>query len=1248
MREKSQLRSVLILCLALIATLLPAATRPTAADTNAFSLTTQVSPPGSGTVNVNPGPPYTQNQVVTLSATANAGFVFDKWILDDGGKWWNGGWDYRVEVTAGAAGTARKNKPAEFPLNFTTLWSSLSTTGTLDPNSIRVVEVDGSDNVIDADVPFQFDKATDFNPANKAAGTLVLIMEGNTAAGATRRYHVYFDVTGKGFTPPVVPAQVTLTETPDEGIASYKVQNATGTIFVHKVSGGVSSYNDVDGDDWVTWSTAAGAAGAFRGIPNATGGNNDGVFHPGPGQMTNPTLSTGPIKATLHFLGKNVQGDTSRWEGTFEIYPDYVIFTMLATKISPAKAYPFWFLYEGTPGGHLDPNVDFVMRSNGIQTLAGQTWDGDLPDEEWVYVADPTSGADGRAIYLINHTDDTKHDTYFTDTGKVMTILGFGRQGSSILLESATVPRELIFGLMDETLIDDAKPIIYNADRALNVNVGAAKSRAGASLGTNPTVQFTITGEHTIIAQFKPTTYTVNVTISPANTGTVTKTPNKASYNHGELVTLAAAPTAAGYSFAGWDGDVTGTTNPVTVPVTKNMEVTALFAQSFTVTASANPGAGGVVTLSPPGPTYAPGAQVTATATANSGYTFTNWSGGLSGNEPVKTFTVSGNMNIVAHFDQAQFTFNATAGAGGSVTWSPLKDLYAAGEIVTVTAAPDDGYAFQGWTGDITSNVNPLEWTITGNTTVQANFVATQTYALNVTIPSGGGTVTADPPNVGEYPAGTVVTLTAVPDTDKVFLGWSGDASGSNLTAQVTMSADRNVTATFGEDAYPLNVTVNPPAGGTVSKQPNQALYAPGTVVTLTASANQGWTFTGWSGDASGTNPTTTVTVPVGGADVTASFTAPGPFTLNIAANLGNGDGTVTVEPEKDEYAFGEVVTLTATPDEGSVFTGWAGDLSGATNPVNVTMDDDKTIAATFIVPAGPFSDNFNTCQLAPHWSEIDPLGDGTFALNGRQLLITAPEGDNHNVWSDGINAPRVMQDADNVNFEYVVKFDSLVTANAQMQGIIIEQDAQNFARFDFEYNYTGSSTDLVKAYAATITAGAAKKRISVDIPVASAVYLRVARAGTTWRMSYSANGIDWIDADPPIKNYTLNVTSVGPFAGNVGIQNNPAPAHTAIVDFFHNTADGPLPADAPLLNITTIGGGAVTTNPPVAQVACGQTVTLTATPGVGFTFGGWSGGLTGTQTTASLLVNGPTDVTATFVALDKQFVMLPMIVNQP
>src|SRR5690606_13312829 len=167
-----------VLSLLAIATVMLSAVRPLAADTDAFSLTVQVDPPGSGTVDRDPGPPYSQNQVVTLTATPAAGFVFDRWVLADDTKWWDTDWDYRVEVTADAAGYARKNKPAEFDLNFSQLWTSLGKTGTLDPNSIRVVEVDGSGDVIDADVPFQFDKAADYNAASKAAGTLVLIMEG--------------------------------------------------------------------------------------------------------------------------------------------------------------------------------------------------------------------------------------------------------------------------------------------------------------------------------------------------------------------------------------------------------------------------------------------------------------------------------------------------------------------------------------------------------------------------------------------------------------------------------------------------------------------------------------------------------------------------------------------------------------------------------------------------------------------------------------------------------------------------------------------------------------------------------------------------------------------------------------------------------------------------------------------------------------------------------------------------------------
>ena len=1238
MNGKPQLRSIVVLCLlAIVATLL-SSTRPLAAEANAFKLTLQVDPPGSGTAVANPGPPYSQNQVVTLTATPGAGYEFDRWVLADDTKWWDAGWDYRVEVTANAAGFPRKNKPAEFDLDFTQLWSSLGASGTLDPNSIRVVEVDSGDNVIDADVPFQFDKAAGFNAATKAAGTIVIIMEGNTAAGAERTYHVYFDVTGKGFPAPSVTPQVILSEQQDEGVASFKIQNATGTMFIHKSGGGVSSFNDLNGNDWVSWNDSTGAAGKWRGIPNSTGGNNAGTFHPGPGSMTPTVLSSGPVKTTIHFIGKKIQGDIDRWEGTFEIYPTYTTFTMVKARVSAAVNYQFYFLYEGTPGGQLNPTTDYIVFSNGTQINLGQTRDGDLPDEDWAYVVDPNVGAAGRAIYLINHKDDTLNDTYFPDGSVAMTILGFGRSGASTLMPNDSAPRSFTFGLMDETLIDDAKPVIYNAYRDLNTSVGSAEARSGASLGTQNPVEFTITGEHTITAKFKPAQYTLNVAVDPPGTGTVNVSPLKASYDYGEEVTLTAASTAPGYNFTGWTGDANGNINPITVTVTKNMNITANFAQSFTVTASANPAEGGSVSLNPPGPSYAPGTEVTATAVANDGYTFTNWSGDLDGSNPVEIFTVNSNLNIVANFGQPQFTFNATSAGNGSVDWTPKKTTYAPGELITVTATPASGFVFNNWTGDLDSTVNPLVFPISGNISIVANFVTTQLFTLSVSVPGGGGTVTKAPEQAS-YQSGTVVTLTAIPDSGKQFIQWGGDASGTNPVTQIVMTKNMVVTATFADDGQQLTVTVTPPEGGNVTRQPEQDFYLPGTQVTLTALPNTGWTFEGWSGDATGTDLTTVVTIGDDGANVTATFSAPGPFTLTTST-AGSGPGTITINPQKTEYAFGEVVKLTAVAGDGSTFAGWSGDATGTNNPINVTMNSDKNIVATFIMPTGPYTDQFDMCSLDAKWgTPIDPAGDSSIRVNGKQLLITVPEGVTHNLWTDNKNAPRVMQAADNVDFEYVVKFDSAVTQSAQMQGLIIEQDAQNFARFDFEYN------EGVKAYAATITDGLSRKRISIDIEPANAVYLRVMRVGARWFMHYSGNGVDWLEAGS-FNNYILNVTKAGIFAGNVALKSQPAPAHTAIVDYFYNKAQGPLPADRPLLEITTVGSGSVTANPAINQLTCGANVNLTANPGLGATFIGWSGAASGTQPIVSFLINGPKQVTATFSTSTTWYLALPMIIR--
>jgi len=84
-----------------------------------------------------------------------------------------------------------------------------------------------------------------------------------------------------------------------------------------------------------------------------------------------------------------------------------------------------------------------------------------------------------------------------------------------------------------------------------------------------------------------------------------------------------------------------------------------------------------------------------------------------------------------------------------------------------------------------------------------------------------------------QYTAGTVVTLTATPDAGYVFSGWSGDLSGSASPATITIDANKTVTATFTPIPYTLGTNVV--GSGSIARNPDQATYIYGTVVTLTA-----------------------------------------------------------------------------------------------------------------------------------------------------------------------------------------------------------------------------------------------------------------------------------------------------------------------------------------------------------------------------------------------------------------------------
>jgi len=232
-------------------------------------------------------------------------------------------------------------------------------------------------------------------------------------------------------------------------------------------------------------------------------------------------------------------------------------------------------------------------------------------------------------------------------------------------------------------------------------------------------------------------------------------------------------------------------------------------------------------------------------------------------------------------------------------------------------------------------------------------------YSLSTNVnPGGAGSVNINTPSncaQGKYLPGTNVQLTANANSGYTFQSWSGCDSASGNTCNVTMNGNRSVTANFSANpvCYTLTTNVNPGGSGSVSVNPGPncgSQYTAGTNVTLTANPNSGYTFSYWSGDASGSSNPTTITMN-GNKNVTANFMAnPVCYTLITNVNPG-GTGSVSASPGPNcgsQYTAGTNVTLTANPNSGYTFSYWSGDASGASNPTTITMNGNKNVTANF------------------------------------------------------------------------------------------------------------------------------------------------------------------------------------------------------------------------------------------------------------------------------------------------------------
>ena len=289
-------------------------------------------------------------------------------------------------------------------------------------------------------------------------------------------------------------------------------------------------------------------------------------------------------------------------------------------------------------------------------------------------------------------------------------------------------------------------------------------------------------------------------------------------------------------------------TKPQRQPYIQDITVGGGGGTTYTVAVSANPTNGGNVSG---GGTYQQGQSCTVHATANSGFTFTNWTenGSVVSTQANYTFTVNSNRTLVANFQAQPQNFNISVSANptnaGTVSGG---GTFQQGQTCTVHATPATNYTFVRWTengNQVSTNAN-YTFTVNGNRNLVAQFQGQSYYIATTSNPSDGGTTSGN----GLYHFGETCTVTATPATGYEFVNWTdnGSVASTETAYSFTVESGRNLVANFTVQTFQITATVEPAEGGTAI---GGGTYNYGDMVTIEVDTNEDWAFLNWTENGS-------------------------------------------------------------------------------------------------------------------------------------------------------------------------------------------------------------------------------------------------------------------------------------------------------------------------------------------------------------------------------------------------------------
>ncbi len=510
-------------------------------------------------------------------------------------------------------------------------------------------------------------------------------------------------------------------------------------------------------------------------------------------------------------------------------------------------------------------------------------------------------------------------------------------------------------------------------------------------------------------AVFVPGTYTLTFEIDPSSTGTGTVFPlydgeGVYSYKENQLASLYALPDP-GACFGGWTGDagIFGYSQFVNIIMDSNKNIGAVFSnQCYQLTIEVV----GDGFTSPSAGTYqyVQGINVNILAFPGMGYQFDHWEDGNSNNlgtdNPINV-EITQDLTIRAIFIPIP-TYTLTISINGSGTTNPTPGIYVfnAGSVVSVSATPDEGWAFSGWSGDIGGAnpfENPIQILMDGNKVITANFLETD-YMVEVSV-EGPGTI--DPvPGTYYYFEGQWAFFNAIPDPGKAFAGWyeNGIRVWDFPAYAFQVTSNRVLVARFEEPTYTIELNIQ--GNGTTNPPPGIYGYVEGQWLVYIAYPGPGWAIKHWiTTDEEILSTDELLILYVERSLVITAVFEPCDWDVNIA-HAGTGTGDTNPDPGTYCYINNRELDLYAQPAVDNYFGGWQLIKNPLSNPeeswvywfnATVTIDGHYNIIAYFNSNGWLFNFQVEGDGVVQLTDEREILNPGVYALaNNFPIKLTA------------------------------------------------------------------------------------------------------------------------------------------------------------------------------------------------------------------------------------------------------------------